>query len=320
MRYSLYSFYSFLMAGGLSLLSMVTHAYSISDLQDASTNGTGWSGETANHHIIATPGATPGTNEWFSRYTIGNGDSRFNIDESILGQFKNAPLQDNVGAGLAAASESVRVTFLGTGAARNSVLFLAQHGSNLLDRDSFWDPIYASGGTNSLAGYNPVNVGNSLFETRGGCEYAEAKAGNTCVPDNLGQSRVISGLTVGDSLIFGLQALVLHYNSDNVHYPNTNYFFSGDAANNQDTRGWNDGQVHTKVLNLGNNRFLVGFEDIWGGGDRDFNDNIFLFEGVSADISVPPVVVSEPASLSLLGLLLGGLLWRRRSARRPIAH
>lgn len=306
--------YSLLFAGSLSLFSAVSQAYSISDLHDASTNGAGWSGETASYQIIATPGATPDTNEWFSRYTVGNGDDRFNIDESILGQFKYAPLQDNQGAGLSAASESVRVTFLGTGAARNSVLFLAQHGSDLLDRDSFWDPIYATNGTNNLSAYNPVDMSNQLFETRGGCEYAEAKAGNSCVPDNLGQSRVISGLTVGDSLIFGLQALVLHYNSDNVHYPNTNYFFSGAAANNQDARGWNDGQVHTKVLNLGGNRFLVGFEDIWGGGDRDFNDNIFLFEGVSVDIPVPaPVVVSEPAHLSLLGLLLGGMLWRRRS-------
>jgi hypothetical protein len=316
MRYSLYSFPTWLVAGSLSLLSAVSQAYTISDLQDASTNGAGWLGETASYQIIATPGATPGTNEWFSRYTIGNDESRFNIDESILGQFKNAPLQDTTGAGLVAASESVRVTFLGTGAARNSVLFLAQEGSNLLDRDAFWDPIYASGGTNNLSLYNPVNASNTLFETRGGCEYAEAKAGNTCVPDNLGQSRVISGLTQGDSLIFGLQALVLHYNSDNIHYPNTNYFFSGDATNNQDARGWNDSQVHTKVLNLGNNRFLVGFEDIWGGGDRDYNDNVFLFEGVSVDIPVPPpVVVSESASMSLLGLLFGGLLWRRRAVR-----
>jgi hypothetical protein len=308
-----YMRYSFILVGSLSLLSAVTQAYSISNLQDASTNGSGWSGETADYHVIATPGATPGTNEWFSRYTVGNSDSRFNIDESILGQFKNAPLQDSTGAGLAAASESVRVTFLGTGAARNSVLFLAQQGANLLDTNAFWDPIYASGGSNNLEIYNPVSDSQRLFETRGGCEYAQAKAGNTCVPDNLGQSRVIAGLNVGDSLIFGLQALVLHYNSDSIHYPNTNYFFSGDAANNQDSRAWNDAQVHTKVLNLGDNRFLVGFEDIWGGGDRDFNDNVFLFEGVSVDIPVPPLtVVSEPASLSLLGILFGGLLWRRR--------
>lgn len=307
--------YSPLIAGSLLLLSAVTQAYSISTLQDASTNGSGWSGTTAESQIIATPGATAGTNEWFSRYTIGNDEDRFNIDETILGQFKNAPLQDSTGAGLAAASESVRVTFLGTGAARNSVLFLAQEGASVLDDDAFWAPIYASGGSNNLAAYNPINTANALFETRGGCEYSQAKAGNTCVPNNLGQSRVISGLNVGDSLIFGLQALVLHYNSDNIHYPNTNYFFSGAAANNQDVRGWSDGQVHTKVLDLGSNRYLVGFEDIWGGGDRDFNDNVFLFEGIRVDIPFPPLVVNEPASIPLLGLLLGTLVLRRRIQR-----
>lgn len=307
--------YSALVSASLSLLSLTTQAYSIGSLQDASTNGTGWNGSTASYQIIATPGATPGTNEWFSRYTIGNGENRFNIDESILGQFKNAPLQDTVGAGLTAASESVRVTFLGTGAARNSVLFLAQAGSALLDRNAFWDPIYASGGTNNLTSFNPVTANSRLFETRGGCEYAQAKAGNTCVPTNLGQSRVISGLTAGESLIFGLQALVLQYNADKINYPNTNYFFSGAAANNQDRNGWNDGQVHTKVLNLGSNRYLVGFEDIWGGGDRDYNDNVFLFEGVNVDIPLPPLEVSEPATLPLLGLLLGGLVWRRRQQR-----
>lgn len=307
---------SFLVASSLLLASSVAQAYVVSDLHYASTNGSGWDGQTASHQIIATPGATPGTNEWFSRYTIGNGDSQFNIDETILGEFRNAPLQGNTGANLISVSDSVRVTFLGTGAARNSVLFLAQEGSAALDQDGFWDPIYASGGTNNLGSFNPVNGANKLFETRGGCEYAQAKAGNSCVPTNLGQSRVISGLTAGQNLIFGLQALVLHYNADNIHYPNTNYFFSGAAANNQDDRNWNDGQIHVKVLNLGSNHFLVGFEDIWGGGDRDFNDNVFLFEGVDSDLDIPdPVLVDEPGTLPLLGMLLGALVWRRRQNR-----
>ncbi len=290
-----------LLASCLLLASSASQAFTISGLFDASTNGTGWDGATADSQIIATPGATPGTNEWFSRYTINNGEEEFNIDSSILSEFKNAPMQNQNGAGLKAASSTVRVTFLGTGAARDSFLFLAQAGSATFDVNSFWNPIYNAGGTNNLGAYNPVNAGNSLFETRGGCTYAEAKAGNTCVPTNLGQSREISGLNVGDNLIFGLQALVLHYNADNVHYPNTNYFFSGEAANNSDPRGWNDSRVHTKALNLGGNKYLVGFEDIWGGGDNDFNDNVFLFEGIETTIDIPdPVEVPEPSSIALL--------------------
>lgn len=282
----------------LLLLTSTTQAFTVSDLFDASTNGSGWTGDTADSQIIKSS-----SNEWFSRYTVNNGDSTFNITSSILAEFKNAPLQGQNGAGLIATSSTVRATFLGTGATRDSFLFLAQAGSPTLDTNSFWNPIYNSGGTNKLSTYNPVNSSNSLFETRGGCTYAEAKAGNTCTPTNLGQSREISGLTPGDSLIFGLQALVLNYAADNINYSNTNYFFSGQADNNKDAKNWNDGKVHTKIINLGNNKYLVGFEDIWGGGDGDFNDNVFLFEGVTSTIELPPVTVPEPNLLSLL--LLG---------------
>lgn len=305
-----------LLVGSLLLLSSASHAFTVSGLFDASTNGTGWDGSTADSQIIATPGATPGTNEWFSRYTINNGEEEFNIDSSILSEFKNAPMQDHNGAGLKAASSTVRVTFLGTGAARDSFLFLAQAGSSSFNVNNFWNPIYNAGGTNNLNAYNPVNATNSLFETRGGCTYSQAKAGNTCVPTNLGQSREISGLNAGDNLIFGLQALVLHYNADNVHYPNTNYFFSGEAANNTDARGWNDKRVHTKALNLGGNKYLVGFEDIWGGGDNDFNDNVFLFEGIETTIDIPdPVEVPEPGALGLLLLALGVVARQRMRSK-----
>lgn len=305
-----------LLASGLLLLSSASQAFTVSGLFAANTNGSGWNGSTADSQIIATPGATPGTNEWFSRYTINNGEEEFNIDASILSEFKNAPMQDQNGAGLKAASSTVRVTFLGTGAARDSFLFLAQAGSSSFNVNNFWAPIYNAGGTNNLNAYNPVNAANSLFATRGGCTYAQAKAGNTCVPTNLGQSREISGLNIGDNLIFGLQALVLHYNADNVHYPNTNYFFSGEAANNSDTKGWNDKRVHTKALNLGGNKYLVGFEDIWGGGDNDFNDNVFLFEGIETTIDIPdPVKVPEPGTLGLLLLALG-LIARQRVSRK----
>lgn len=300
---------------GLLFLASTTQAFTVSDLFDASTNGSGWTGETATSQIIKTPGATAGTNEWFSRYTINNGESEFNINAGILADFKNAPMQDQSGAGLIATSSTVRATFLGTGAARDSFLFLAQAGSANLNTANFWNPVYASGGTNSLGTFNPVNSSNVLFETRGGCTYAEAKAGNTCTPTNLGQSREISGLTAGDNLIFGLQALVLHHNADNIHYNNTNYFFSGQAANNKDAKNWNDGKVHTKILNLGDNKYLVGFEDIWGGGDGDFNDNVFLFEGVMSNINLPPVTVPEPNLLSLLLLGLVFLFAKRIRSR-----
>ena len=51
---------------------------------------------------------------------------------------------------------------------------------------------------------------------------------------------------------------------------------------------------------------FVGFEDLFGGGDMDFDDNNFVFTNVTsrAAPSVP-----EPASMVLIG---SGLLFLRR--------
>ena len=247
-----------------------------------------------------------GKNEWFSRYST-------DLTATQLNSFKTASAT-TAAQGLKATSSKVTVTYLGTGATRNSNLFLAYAGQGAFSTSSFWNPVYASGGTNNLSTYNPVNATNQLFETRGGCTYQQAKAGNTCLVTQIGQSREISGLTAGDNLVFGLQALPLVY--DGINLPNTNYFFSGSEANNSDARGWADGQIHTRLLlqQVGLNSYLVGFEDSWLGrgttSDKDFNDMVFLFEGVSA--------VPEPETYLLmltgLGVVVAGARKRRKAA------
>ena len=244
-----------------------------------------------------------GKNEWFSRY----------LTATQLNSFKAASAT-TAAQGLKATSDKVTVTYLGTGATRNSNLFLAYAGQGAFSTSSFWNPVYASGGTDNLSTYNPVNTSNQLFETRGGCTYDQAKAGNTCLVTQIGQSREISGLTAGDNLVFGLQALPLVY--DGINLPNTNYFFSGSVANNSDAKGWADGQIHTRLLQqqVGLNSYLVGFEDTWLGNgttsDKDFNDMVFLFEGVSA--------VPEPETYLLmltgLGVVVAGARKRRKAA------
>lgn len=241
-------------------------------------------------------------NEWFSRYSQS-------ITADTLNQLSQA--SDTIASGgLKATSDTVRVTYLGTGAARDSNLFLAYSGNGRLNTASFWGDIYASGGTNNLASYNPVDASNLLFSTREGCGYGEAKAGNSCSASQLGMSREITGISQGDNLVFGLQALPLTHNDDGISLPDTNYFFSGDASTNSDSQGWADGTVHTRLIQLDANTMLVGFEDTWSGAksDYDYNDMVFVFQGVTSAVPEP-----APLALAATGLLL--LPWWRR--RRP---
>ena len=251
-------------------------------------------------------GTDPGNPEWFSRYST-------TLSSATLASFKTAPANANE-INLFATGASVDITYLGTGATRDSNLFLAYAGDGSFNTASFWNPIYASGGTNKLSTYNPVNASNDLFEDRAGCSFAQAKAGNTCTATQLGMNRNITNLHAGEQLVFGLQTLPLVYSGggSNINLPDTNYFFTGSAANNSDVKGWADDAIHAKVEQVGTNEYLVGFEDTWLGhgstSDRDYNDMVYLFQGVS---TVPE---GETSGMLLIGagLMLAIAIKRRR--------
>ncbi|MCG3171427.1 MAG: hypothetical protein CALGDGBN_03048 [Pseudomonadales bacterium] len=102
-----------------------------------------------------------------------------------------------------------------------------------------------------------------------------------------------SGISAGDELIFGIRILGPGYE-----------YFMGGAGRNPDQL------MHATVDVTSTSPVytaIVGFEDLYGGGDLDYDDNKFRFEGgIRSDVPVP-------GTLGLLGLGLAGLgLTRRR--------
>ena len=108
-----------------------------------------------------------------------------------------------------------------------------------------------------------------------------------------GTTASVGTFAAGTVLDFGLQVI----NTGNV-------FHTGPAAGNPD--GLAHAVVTYNYLTPGNTR--VAFEDILGGGDKDYNDFVFTFKSVTA--------VPEPQTyvLMLAGLMAVARLARRRKS------
>lgn len=91
-----------------------------------------------------------------------------------------------------------------------------------------------------------------------------------------------------------------------MHVDNTgNDFYMGSPSANFDN------VFHAAVTLDNHGSAVVGFEDLQGGGDRDYNDIQFRISNVAA----APVPEPESYAMMLGGLGLFGLLARRRKAK-----
>ena len=134
----------------------------------------------------------------------------------------------------------------------------------------------------------------SLFtHTQNGFQQGPVLALNNQVGTMVNLGNMLAGM----ELIFG------------IHVTNTGHdFLIGPASRNA------DGLFHAGVTFLPGGVAEIGFEDLWNGGDKDYNDAVIRVRGVT---NAPPLHTPEPASLATWGLLVvtsSFARWRR--ARR----
>jgi hypothetical protein len=83
-------------------------------------------------------------------------------------------------------------------------------------------------------------------------------------------------------------------------------FFTGDASSNPDSF------IHAAFDNKFGQPLVVGFEDILGGGDKDYNDLVFSLSNVYAATGPTPVPEPETFAMLAAGLLLIRLTKKRK--------
>jgi hypothetical protein len=118
--------------------------------------------------------------------------------------------------------------------------------------------LFATGGTVDIV----VQPGTAAFTSRLFLLGPDGTPNNIALNTGVGKHVTVGPFPAGKELVFGITVL----NGGPT-------YFMGPASRNP------DGIAHAEVTETGVRTFLVGFEDHFGGGDRDYDDNVFQFTG-----------------------------------------
>ena len=127
--------------------------------------------------------------------------------------------------------------------------------------------LFATGGTVDIV----VQPGTAGFTSQLFLLGPDGTPNNIALNTEVGKHVTVGPFTAGRELVFGITVL-----NDGPT------FFMGPASRNP------DGIAHADVTETGVRTLLVGFEDVFGGGDRDYDDNVFQFTGNLAP-NTPPL-------------------------------
>ena len=84
-------------------------------------------------------------------------------------------------------------------------------------------------------------------------------------------------------------------------------YYTGDVSRNPDSF------MHAAYDITSSQTLNIGFEDIFNGGDRDYDDLVFSLTNVNVTPSISPVPEPEIGGMLIIGLILLGLIARRKT-------
>jgi hypothetical protein len=134
--------------------------------------------------------------------------------------------------------------------------------------------LFATGGTVDIV----VQPGTAAFTSRLFLQHPDGTRTGLALNTEVGKQLTVGPFPAGEELVFG------------IVMPGYQAFLMGPAGRNP------DGIAHAVVTETGLRTFLVGFEDQFGGGDRDYDDNVFQFTGNLAPTRPPPAGALTPTT------------------------